>query len=98
MAKDQAETSVLFELISARYERRSILVTASQPFGDWGKVFPDPAMTVAAVDRLVHHAVIVEMNVESYRRREAKTSRAKGRGRPATRATKKNTGSDAKTG
>ena len=49
-------------------------------------------MTVAAVDRLVHHAVIVEMNVDSYRRREAKTSKAKGRGRPASRATKKNTG------
>jgi DNA replication protein DnaC len=86
---------VLFELISARYERRSILVTANQPFGEWGKVFPDPAMTVAAVDRLVHHSVIVEMNVESYRRREANATKAKGRGRPATRATKKNTGGDA---
>src|SRR5262249_17523191 len=56
VTKDQAETSVLFELISARYERRSPLITANQPFGDWGKVFPDPAMTVAVVDRLVHHA------------------------------------------
>ena len=55
-------------------------------------------MTVAAVDRLVHHAVIVEMNVDSYRRREAKASKAKGRGRPATRATKKNTGEDAAQG
>ena len=69
--KDQAETSVLFELISARYERRSMLITANQPFGDWNKVFPDPAMTVAAIDRLVHHATIFEMNVESYRRRSA---------------------------
>jgi DNA replication protein DnaC len=69
--KDQAETSVLFELISARYERRSILITANQPFGDWNKVFPDPAMTVAAVDRLVHPSIIFEMNVESYRRRAA---------------------------
>ena len=43
VTKDQAETSVLFELISARYERRSMLVTANQPFGEWGKVFPDPA-------------------------------------------------------
>src|ERR1700742_4667318 len=43
VTKDQAETSVLFELISARYERRSLLITANQPFGDWGKVFPDPA-------------------------------------------------------
>jgi DNA replication protein len=45
VAKDQAETSVLFELISARYERRSLLITANQPFGEWGKIFPDPAMT-----------------------------------------------------
>jgi hypothetical protein len=55
VTKDQAETSVLFELISARYERRSLLITANQPFGDWGKVFPDPAMTVAVVDRLRHN-------------------------------------------
>ena len=71
VTKDQAETSVLFELISARYERRSMLITANQPFGEWGKIFPDPAMTLAAVDRLVHHATIFEMNVESYRRRAA---------------------------
>jgi DNA replication protein DnaC len=69
--KSQAETSVLFELIAARYERRSLLITANQPFGTWDSVFPDKAMTVAAIDRLVHHAVIVEMNVESYRRRAA---------------------------
>ena len=71
VTKDQAETSVLFELISARYERRSMLITANQPFGEWNKVFPDPAMTLAAIDRLVHHATIIEMNVESYRRRTA---------------------------
>ena len=71
VTKDQAETSVLFELISARYERRSTLITANQPFGDWSRVFPDPAMTLAAVDRLVHHSTIFEMNVESYRRRAA---------------------------
>ncbi len=50
VTKDQAETSVLFELISARYENRSILITANQPFGEWNKIFPDPAMTLAAVD------------------------------------------------
>src|SRR3954470_25035091 len=86
VTKDQAETSVLSELISARYERRSMLITANQPFGDWGKVFPDPAMTLVAVDRLVHHATIVEMNVESYRRRAA-IERRRGPGRPPTRAT-----------
>ena len=55
MTKDQAETSVLFELITPRYERRSILITANQPFGEWGKIFPDQAMTLAAIDRLVPH-------------------------------------------
>jgi len=86
VTKDQAETSVLFELISARYERRSLLITANQPFGEWNKVFPDPAMTLAAVDRLVHHATIFEMNVESYRRRAALQRQTKP-GRPPTRAT-----------
>ena len=93
VTKDQAETSVLFELISARYERRSMLITANQPFGEWGKVFPDPAMTLAAVDRLVHHASIFEMNVESYRRREA-IERKRGPGRPASYATPDNIAAD----
>ena len=90
VTKDQAETSVLFELISARYERRSILITANQPFGEWNRVFPDPAMTLAAVDRLVHHATIFEMNVESYRRRTAMEAK-RSRGRPAAFATINNT-------
>jgi DNA replication protein DnaC len=69
--KDHAETSVLFELIGARYERRSMLITANQSFADWNRVFPDHAMMIAAIDRLVHHSIIFEMNVESYRRRGA---------------------------
>jgi DNA replication protein DnaC len=93
VTKDQAETSVLFELIAARYERRSMLITANQPFGEWGKIFPDQAMTLAAIDRLVHHATILEMNVESYRRREA-LEQKRGRGRPATHATIKTTEDD----
>ncbi len=92
VTKDQAETSVLFELISARYERRSMLITANQPFGEWNTIFPDPAMTLAAVDRLVQHATIFEMNVESYRRRAAE--QAKGPGRPAQRATPANIQAD----
>lgn len=82
VTKDQAETSVLFELISRRYEHRSILITANQAFGEWNKIFPDQAMTLAAVDRLVHHATIMEMNVESYRRRAALDNK-RTRGRPA---------------
>lgn len=86
VSKDQAETSVLFELIAARYERRSLLITANQPFGEWGRIFPDQAMTLAAVDRLVHHATILEMNVESYRRKVA-LDRKRGPGRPPVHAT-----------
>jgi DNA replication protein DnaC len=77
---------VLFELIGSRYERRSMLITANQPFGAWNKVFPDQAMTLAAIDRLVHHATILEMNVESYRRRAA-LDRKRGPGQPPTHAT-----------
>jgi DNA replication protein DnaC len=69
--KDQAETSVLFELIARRYETRSLAIAANQPFSTWEQVFPDKAMTVAAIDRLVHHATILELNVDSYRRRAA---------------------------
>ncbi|HQR91677.1 MAG TPA: ATP-binding protein, partial [Caulobacter sp.] len=68
-------------------ERRSTLITANQPFGAWGKVFPDPAMTLAAVDRLVHHATIFEINVDSYRRRAALERKKKGAGRPQSYAT-----------
>ena len=69
--RDQAETPVLFELIAERYERKSIAITANTPFSQWGDVFVDPAMTLAAIDRLVHNATILEMNTESYRRRSA---------------------------
>ena len=62
---------MLFELISKRYELRSLAITANTPFSQWGEVFVEPAMTLAAVDRLVHHSTILEMNVESYRRRAA---------------------------
>jgi DNA replication protein DnaC len=86
VTKDQAETSVIFELIAARYERRSMFITANQPFGEWGRIFPDQVMTLAAIDRLVHHATIFEMNVESYRRRAA-VERKRGPGRPPSRAT-----------
>jgi hypothetical protein len=59
-----------------------MLITANLPFGVWGKVFPDPAMTLAAVDRLVHHATIFEINVACYRRRPALERKQKGMGRP----------------
>jgi DNA replication protein DnaC len=74
--REQAESSVLFELIAERYERKSLAITANTPFSQWGEVFVEPAMTLAAVDRLVHHSTILEMNVESYRRRAAQAGHA----------------------
>jgi len=71
VAKDQAEAGVLFELIAMRYERRSLAITANQAFGEWNNVFPDKAVTLAAIDRLVHHSVIFEMSVKSKRWEEA---------------------------
>ena len=87
VTKDQAETSVLFELISARYEQRSMLITANQPFGQWEAIFPDRGMTLAAIDRLVHRASIFELNVDSYRRRTAIENKRKQRPRPDVAAT-----------
>ena len=69
--EDQAETSVLLELIASRYERKSIMKTANRSFSGWHDMIPDKAMSIAAIDRLAHHAIIFEMNVESYRRRAA---------------------------
>jgi DNA replication protein DnaC len=71
--KTEAETSVLFELIAHRYERKSLLITANQPFSQWDTIFTDSMMTVAAVDRLVHHALIVEIDSQSYRKSAAVT-------------------------
>lgn len=82
--KDQAETGVLFELIARRYEYRSIAIAANQPFSGWDQIFPDKAMTIAAIDRLVHHATILEMNAESFRQRTAVANHRAQAERPAT--------------
>ena len=65
--KDEAETSVLFELICQRYETGSLIITANQPFSEWDKIFPDNMMAVAAIDRLIHHATVINMEGDSYR-------------------------------
>jgi DNA replication protein DnaC len=66
--KDDAETHVLSKLIAHRYESKSLIVTSNQPFSEWDHIFATNAMTVAAIDRLVHHATIFEVVTESYRR------------------------------
>lgn len=70
--KDNIETTVLFELISERYEKRSIVLTCNQPFTEWDEIFQDKAMTMASIDRLIHHSVIFDLKeVQSYRREDA---------------------------
>jgi hypothetical protein len=82
---------VLFELIAHRYERASLIITANQAFADWDQIFPDQMMTVAAVDRLVHHASIIEIVSDSYRRKHALgqlgSAPASARPAPATTST-----------
>ncbi len=58
---------VLFTLLAHRYERRSVLLTSNLVFSQWEQIFKDPMTTAAAIDRLVHHSVIVELNLPSYR-------------------------------
>ena len=69
--KDSHETMVLFELIAHRYESGSVIITSNQPFSAWDQIFEDNMMAVAAIDRLVHHATILEMGGESYRMKES---------------------------
>lgn len=69
--KDESETNVLFELICERYERKSMLVTCNQSFKEWDHIFLDKQMAIAAIDRLIHHAMILEIDAESYRRKQA---------------------------
>ena len=71
------ETDVLFQLLSERYEMRSVVITSNLPFAKWGNIFKDDMTTAAAIDRLVHHAEILELNTESYRIQTAKTKRQK---------------------
>jgi DNA replication protein DnaC len=69
--KSEQETHVLFELIAHRYETGSLIITSNQPFAEWDRIFPDRMMTVAAVDRLIHHATLIEVSSDSYRRKQA---------------------------
>ena len=63
---------VLFTLLAERYERGSVLLTSNLPFSEWEAIFKDPMTTAAAIDRLVHHSVIIELNLPSYRLEQAK--------------------------
>ena len=68
--KSDGETQVLFEFIAHRYESGSLIVTSNQPFSQWDQIFPDALMTVAAIDRIIHHASIIEIEGDSYRKKQ----------------------------
>jgi DNA replication protein DnaC len=73
--QSREEMEVLFTLLAERYERGSVLVTSNLAFSQWEQIFKDPMTTAAAIDRLVHHSVIVEMNIPSYRAESARRTR-----------------------
>src|ERR1700722_15316163 len=73
--QSREEMEVLFVLLAERYERGSVLLTSNMPFSGWESIFKDPMTTAAAIDRLVHHSVIVEMNIPSYRAEQARKAK-----------------------
>jgi DNA replication protein DnaC len=75
--KSDSESQVLFELIDHRYEHGSLLITTNQAFSEWDSIFGDNMMTVAAIDRLVHHADIYQIERSSYRKKYAIKSNLK---------------------
>jgi DNA replication protein DnaC len=70
--QNREEMEVLFALLADRYERGSVLLTSNLPFSKWENIFKDPMTTAAAIDRLVHHSVILELNLASYRLEESR--------------------------
>lgn len=66
---------VLFSFLAERYERGSLLITSNLPFSKWEQIFKDPMTTAAAIDRLVHHSVIFELNLSSYRLEQSKKAK-----------------------
>ena len=75
--QSREEMEVLFILLAERYERGSLLVSSNLPFSKWEQIFKDPMTTAAAIDRLIHHSVIIELNIPSYRLEEAKKKQSK---------------------
>ena len=75
--QSQQEMEVLFTLLADRYERASIMITSNLPFSKWEVIFKDPMTTAAAIDRLVHHCIILELNLKSYRLEQSQNKQGK---------------------
>src|SRR5439155_24953827 len=77
--QSREEMEVLFVLLAERYERGSVMLSSNLAFSGWEAIFKDAMTTAAAIDRLVHHSVIVELNISSYRAEQAKKKKQQGR-------------------
>jgi len=71
--QSREEMEVLFTLLADRYERGTVMLSSNLPFSKWEQIFKDPMTTAAAIDRLVHHSIILELNLTSYRLEASKT-------------------------
>ena len=84
--QNREEMEVLFTVLAERYERGSVWLTSNLPFGQWEQIFKDPMTTAAAIDRLVHHSVILELNLPSYRLEQAKKAKEVANALPGDRS------------
>ncbi len=75
--QNRGEMEVLFTFLADRYEQGSLMITSNLPFSKWEQIFKDPMTTAAAIDRLVHHSVILELNIDSYRMEQAKKTKTR---------------------
>lgn len=75
--QSREEMEVLFTLLADRYERGTVMLTSNLPFSKWEQIFKDPMTTAAAIDRLVHHSIILELNLPSYRLEQSKKDKGK---------------------
>ena len=82
--QNRDEMEVLFTFLAERYERRSVIITSNLVFSEWDRIFKDPMTTAAAIDRIVHHSVILEMTGTSIRMEHAHSERAEGANEPTT--------------
>jgi len=84
--QSREEMEVLFTLLAERYERGSVLLSSNLPFSKWEQIFKDPMTTAAAIDRLIHHSVIIELNIPSYRLEAAKQNKTPQHGSPQSKS------------
>jgi len=89
--QNREEMELLFTLLGERYEKGSVMITSNLPFSKWERIFKDPMTTAAAIDRLIHHSVIIELNIPSYRLEHHRKDRGGQKGTSRSKGTKNST-------